>query len=53
MQYVLGTGIFELDDLILNTFGCFTGAESGLLINEHLNRSVSCHRVPDTAEKKV
>ena len=26
LQYVLGTGVSELDDLILNTFGCMTGA---------------------------
>lgn len=29
MQYVLGTGITELDDLILNTFGSFLGAAAG------------------------
>ena len=29
MQYVLGTGIAELDDLILNTFGSFLGAAAG------------------------
>lgn len=26
MQYVFGTGVTELDDLILNTFGAFLGA---------------------------
>lgn len=26
LQFVLGTGISEIDDLILNTFGCFLGA---------------------------
>lgn len=25
MQYIFGTGISEVDDLILNTFGCMTG----------------------------
>lgn len=28
MQYVFGTGVTELDDLILNTFGAFLGAVS-------------------------
>lgn len=28
LQYVFGTGVTELDDLILNTFGAFIGAVS-------------------------
>lgn len=32
MQYLFGTGISELDDLILNTFGAFLGALSFDLI---------------------
>ena len=33
LQYVLGTGVSELDDLILNTFGCMTGALIALSLN--------------------
>ena len=29
MQYVLGTGVSELDDLILNTLGCIIGQCAG------------------------
>ena len=35
MQYVLGTGIAELDDLILNTFGSFLGAAAGHALQNH------------------
>ena len=35
MQYVLGTGIAELDDLILNTFGSFLGAAAGHAVQNH------------------
>jgi glycopeptide antibiotics resistance protein len=29
MQFVLGTGVSEADDLVLNTFGCFIGSLAG------------------------
>ena len=31
MQYILGTGVSEVDDLILNTLGCIIGAVIGLI----------------------
>ena len=38
MQYVLGRGISELDDLILNTFGVFLGWLLGKAVLEILER---------------
>lgn len=38
MQYVFGTGVTELDDLILNTFGAFLGAVSVKLFQKFRNR---------------
>lgn len=38
MQYVFGTGITELDDLILNTFGAFLGAVGVKLFQKFRNR---------------
>ena len=38
MQYVFGTGVTELDDLILNTFGAFLGAVSVELFQKFRNR---------------
>lgn len=38
LQYVFGTGVTELDDLILNTFGAFLGAVSVKLFQKFRNR---------------
>ncbi|MDE5865566.1 MAG: VanZ family protein, partial [Lachnospiraceae bacterium] len=38
LQFVFGTGVTELDDLILNTFGAFIGAVSVKLFQKFRNR---------------
>ncbi|MBP3815313.1 MAG: VanZ family protein [Firmicutes bacterium] len=39
MQFILGTGVSEIDDLILNTFGCFIGSITALPFLK--NRTIS------------
>lgn len=38
MQYILGTGISELDDLVLNTFGTAAGAGITICFNKFFSR---------------
>ncbi|WP_294149516.1 VanZ family protein [uncultured Clostridium sp.] len=39
MQYLFGTGVSELDDLVLNTLGTWIGAAGGRLYRNHPGRS--------------
>jgi glycopeptide antibiotics resistance protein len=42
MQYVLGTGISEVDDLILNTTGCLLGALAARRVPRHQLNEKMC-----------